>query len=46
MVAGETRLIEIRERSVELEGLAGVLKEIQGRKAVEDQGRPALVTAD
>jgi hypothetical protein len=35
-----------RERSVQLEELVGVMKQIQGRNAVEDQGRLAPVAAD
>jgi len=35
-----------RERSVQMEELVGVMKEIRGRNAVEDQDRAAKVVAD
>ncbi len=35
-----------RERSVQMEDLVGVMKEIRGRNAVEDQDRAAKVVAD
>jgi uncharacterized membrane protein len=35
-----------RERSVQMQELVGVMKEIQSRNAVEDQHRLAMVAAD